>query len=73
MFSIAGPCDVVNRQKWLVGHGHRGYSGERHDVPMQVGLVGVATVGRDAGCVLPFDQAVRGMVETDQLRSALGR
>lgn len=40
---------------------------------MQVGLVGVAGVGRDVGRAFPRDHAVGGMVEADQLHSALGR
>lgn len=40
---------------------------------MQVGLVGVAGVGRDVGRAFTRDQAVGGMVETDQPHGALGR
>ena len=70
---MVGPCDVVDRQEWLAGQGRGGDSGERHDVPVQVGLVGVAAVGRDPGRVLSGDQAVGGMVEADQPRGLLGR
>ena len=40
---------------------------------MQVGLVGVAAVGRDSGRVFTRGQAVGGVVEADQLRGAFGR
>lgn len=39
---------------------------------MQVGLVGVAGVGRDSGRSVTRDRAVGGMVEADQLHGALG-
>jgi hypothetical protein len=39
---------------------------------MQVGLVGVAAVGRDAGRALAGGQAMDGVVEADQPRSAFG-
>lgn len=68
---MVGPCDVVDRQKRLAGQGRGGDSCELRDVPVQVGLVGVAAVRRDPGCVLSRDQAVGGMVEADQRRGAL--
>ena len=43
------PSEVVNREPWLVGHARWRGSGERHDVAMEVRLVGVAAVGRYAG------------------------
>lgn len=62
---MAGPGDGVNRQPWLVGHARRGDAGERHDVAMQVGLVGVAGLGRDSSSVFTSGQAVGSMVEAD--------
>jgi pimeloyl-ACP methyl ester carboxylesterase len=67
------PCDVVDREKRLDDHGCGGQPGEGHDVPVQVGLIGVTAVGGDRGRVLARHQAMDGMVEADQLRGALGR
>ena len=70
---VAGPGDGVNPKPWLVGHARRGHAGQRHDVAMQVGLVGVAAFGRDSGGVFTRGQAVGSMVEADQLCGTLGR
>jgi hypothetical protein len=40
---------------------------------MQVGLVGVAAVGRDPGRAFTRDQAMGGTLEADQPRGVLGR
>ena len=67
------PGDVVDCEPWFAGHGRRRDPGERHDLAMQVGLVGVTAVGRDSGCAVTRGQAMGGAVETDKRRSALGR
>src|SRR5436190_809901 len=74
--SVAGlaiwPGGVVDCEPWFAGHGRGGGSGERHDVAMQVGLIGIAAVGRNSGWVFARGQAVGGVVEADQLRSVFG-
>jgi hypothetical protein len=46
-------------------------AGEGHDVPMEVGLVGVAGLRRDHGGALPGGEAVGGVVEADELGGSL--
>ncbi|MBB5816198.1 hypothetical protein HNR72_007226 [Streptomyces collinus] len=73
--ATVGPCEVVNGEKRFAGHGRGGRPGERLEVPVQVGLVGVAAVRCDFGRAFTRDQAVGGMVEADQLHGvwAAGR
>jgi hypothetical protein len=50
-----------------------GDAGERHDVAMQVGLVGIAALGRDSGGVFTSGQAVAAWSKRTSLAARLGR
>ncbi|MHB1593008.1 MAG: hypothetical protein ACYCO9_20355 [Streptosporangiaceae bacterium] len=55
----------MDGEKRLAYHGRWGHPGERQDVPVQVGLIGVAAVGRDSRRVLVGGQGMDGVVEAD--------
>ena len=70
--SGGSPGDVVDREPGRDRNGPGRYPGEGHDVPMQVGLVGIAAFCGYQGGAVTGGEAVRGVVEADQLRGALG-
>ena len=67
-----GPRDVVDREPWRDCNGRGRYPGERHDIPVEMGLVGLAALRRYEGGALPRRQAVCRVVETDQPCGVLG-
>jgi hypothetical protein len=67
-----GPRDVICREPRRGRHGRRCYPGEDLDVPVQVGLVGVAAFCRYQGGAVTCGEAVCRMVERDQLGARLG-
>lgn len=67
------PSKIVDGQERFADHGRRSQTGEFHDVPVQMGLINIATVGRHPGGILAGHQPMDRMIETDQLGSAFGR
>jgi hypothetical protein len=68
----AGPRDGVDREPGRDRNGRGRYPGEGHDVPVEVGLVGVAAFCRYQGGAVTRGEAAGRVVETDQLGGALG-
>src|SRR6266702_4012405 len=66
------PRDVVDREPRRDYNGRGRYPGEGHDVPIEVGLVGIAALRRHQGGAVTRGEAVDGVVETDEQGGALG-
>src|SRR5215469_3663751 len=66
------PRDVIDREPRRDRNGRGRYPGESHDIPMEVGLVGVAALRRHQGGAVTSGEPVGGVVETDELGSAFG-
>jgi hypothetical protein len=67
-----GPRDVIDREPGRGCNGRGRYPGEGLDVPVEVGLVGVAAFCRYQGGAVTRGEAMCGVVEPDQLGGALG-
>src|SRR5690625_4896553 len=67
-----GPRGVVDRQPRRDRNARGCHASERHGVPMEVGLVDITALDRHRGGAVTSDEATSRVIETDELRSALG-
>jgi hypothetical protein len=67
-----GPRDVIDREPWRDRNGRGRHPREGLDVPVEVGLVGVAALRRYQGGAVTRGEAVCRVIETDKPRGALG-
>src|SRR5262249_28463802 len=68
-----GPRAAIDREPRRDRDGSRRHSREGRDVPMKVGLVRVSALRRHEGGAVTRGEAVRGVIEADELCRAFGR
>lgn len=67
-----GPSHILDREERRDRDGRWRQPGERRDVSMEVGLVGVAALGRHQSGAVTSGETVSRVVEADKLGGALG-